>query len=286
MTKRRPVFDHVIELNLQAGRRIGCNVYLIYDGDEYALFDIGYDEDVPEVLELVRQLDFSFEKCRYLIASHADVDHAQGLARAKSFLPNALVTAHPRAAEPLERGDRVITYAEIKAQNIEVPMPKAKVDLLVDEGDQLKVGRLTIDVWHTPGHTEGQIALRLGNLLFSGDNLFMDGSVGVIDAHHGSNIPDFIRSLERIRDAEGIEWLLPSHGPIFRRDPAMIQRTIDRLTQYQYLLDFGTCCVHWPVLDQWEREIALGILPQEREEHQKGTSETSSASDQTSSNAV
>ena len=279
MTRRRPVFDHVIELNLQAGRRIGCNVYLIYDGDDYALFDIGYEEDVPEILELVRQLDFALDRCRYLIVSHADVDHAQGLARARTFLPNAQVVAHPKAAEPLRTGDRIITYAEIKAQNIDVPMPEAEVDVLVNEGDRLQVGGLSIEVWHTPGHTEGQIALKLGELLFSGDNLFIDGSVGVIDAHHGSHIPDFIRSLERIRDADDIRWLLPSHGPIFRRDPEMIQRTIDRLTQYQYLLDFGTCCVHWPVLEQWEREIALGIMPQEREQYEQSKAEKAAGQD-------
>ena len=35
----------------------------------------------------------------------------------------------------------------------------------------------------------------MGDLLFSGDNIFRDGCVGVIDAHHGSNLPDYIRSL-------------------------------------------------------------------------------------------
>ncbi len=271
MLRRKPVFPHVIELNLQAGRRIGCNVYLIYDGPDYMLFDIGYEEDVPEILDLVRQLDFGLDKCRYLVASHADVDHAQGLSLAKKYLTNAVICAHELAVEPLERGDPVMTYAEIAAQDIKVPMPAVTVERKLQEGDVLEVGSLKIEVWHTPGHTEGQIALRLGELLFSGDNIFLDGSVGVIDAHHGSNIPDFIKSLERIRDAEGIEWLLPSHGPIFRHDRELIQRTIDRLTQYQYLLDFGTCCVHWPVLEQWEREIALGILPQEREASLSGT---------------
>ena len=57
----------------------------------------------------------------------------------------------------------------------------------------------------------------MGDLLFSGDNIYRDGCVGVIDAHHGSNITDFIKSLTRIRDSD-IKWLLPSHGPIFRKD--------------------------------------------------------------------
>ena len=42
----------------------------------------------------------------------------------------------------------------------------------------------------------------MGNLLFSGDNLFRDGCVGAIDAHHGSSIPDFIKSLQRIQASD------------------------------------------------------------------------------------
>jgi hydroxyacylglutathione hydrolase len=263
--RRKPIFPHVLELNFQAGRRIGCNVYVIFDGPEYVLLDIGYDENVPEIVEVLRKLDFPLDGCRFLIASHADVDHAQGIARARQLLPGAKVAAHRLAVEPLQTGDPIITYAQIKAQDVDLPMPPVRVDRPLAEGDVIEVGQLRLAVWHTPGHTPGQIALKMGNLLFSGDNIFIDGSVGVIDAHHGSSIPDFIASLERIRDARDVEWLLPSHGPIFRRDPEMIQRTIDRLKGYQYLMDFGTCAVDWPAMEQWEREIALGILPQERE---------------------
>src|SRR5262245_11890037 len=34
----------VIEMNRQAGRRIGCNVYLVDGGNEYLIIDIGYLE--------------------------------------------------------------------------------------------------------------------------------------------------------------------------------------------------------------------------------------------------
>ena len=44
--------------------------------------------------------------------------------------------------------------------------------------------------------------------------------MGAIDAHHGSDIQAFIRSLKRIR-ASDVEWLLPSHGPIFRKNNAV-----------------------------------------------------------------
>jgi glyoxylase-like metal-dependent hydrolase (beta-lactamase superfamily II) len=100
----------------------------------------------------------------------------------------------------------------------------------------------------------------MGELLFSGDNIFRDGSVGVIDAHHGSNLPDFVRSLRRIREAD-VEFLLPSHGPIFRKNNELIDATIARLETYMHLADFGTCAVDWPLLDEWEEELASGKLP-------------------------
>jgi glyoxylase-like metal-dependent hydrolase (beta-lactamase superfamily II) len=100
--------------------------------------------------------------------------------------------------------------------------------------------------------------LKLGELLFSGDNLFRDGGVGNIDAHHGSDIPDFIESLKRIRDCDAT-WLLPSHGPIFRKDPDMIQQTIDRLETYLHMSDFGTCATDWPLLEEWDQELLKGF---------------------------
>ena len=114
------------------------------------------------------------------------------------------------------------TYARITAQNIDMPMPPCKIDVKLNEGDEIKVGKLKLKVWHTPGHTPGQLSFKLGNLLFSGDNIYKDGCVGVIDAHHGSNLPSFISSLNRIRDDDA-EFLLPSHGPVFRKDPAILQ---------------------------------------------------------------
>jgi glyoxylase-like metal-dependent hydrolase (beta-lactamase superfamily II) len=261
MLERRPIYPGVIEMNHQAGWRIGCNVYLVYEDDAWGLIDIGYSEHVDEIVEMIRQMDFPLAQCRALVATHADVDHVQGLAQAKSVL-KAPVIAHKKAVEPLAAGDRIRTFAEISAQKVSLEMPPVAVDRPVAEGDVIRIGSLELEVWHTPGHTDSQIALRSGPLLFSGDNIFRDGSVGAIDAHHGSDIPSFITSLERIR-ASDVEWLLPSHGPIFRKDDALLEATILRLRGYLKLADFGTCVPEWPLLAEWDRELADGILPAE-----------------------
>jgi glyoxylase-like metal-dependent hydrolase (beta-lactamase superfamily II) len=193
------------------------------------------------------------------VATHADVDHIQGLAKAKALL-KAPVLAHPLAVASLETGDRIKTFAEIAAQNVHLDMPVVKVDRQVVDGDLIEIGGRRLEVWHTPGHTDSQLAFRLDGLLLSGDNIYRDGSVGAIDAHHGSDIPAFIRSLERIA-ASDVEWLLPSHGPIFRKDDRLLAATLERLRGYLRLADFGTCAPHWPLMEEWDRELAEGRLP-------------------------
>ena len=127
MLPRREVFPHVIEINYQARQRLGCCVYLVFnDQNEWLLIDIGYEDTVGEIIEMIRQMDFPLANCKYLIATHADVDHIQGLSRAKELLPSAQVVAHPSAARLLEVGDRISTYAEISAQGISIDMPALK----------------------------------------------------------------------------------------------------------------------------------------------------------------
>ncbi len=262
MLTRRELFPNVIEMNFQARRRFGCCVYLVFSGTDWLLIDIGYEDTVDEIIEMIRQMDFPLANCKYLIATHADADHVQGLQRAADLLPGSVTVAHPEARRILEEGDRIASFAEIPAQQISITMPSFKIAQEVSEGDTLTLGDLTLDVWDTPGHATGQLSFRMGNLLFSGDNIFRDACVGSIDAHHGSDIPSFIDSLTRIRDSS-VEWLLPSHGPAFQNDPDLLNSAIKRLTGYQYMADFGTCAIDWPLLNDWDEELARGTAPGE-----------------------
>jgi glyoxylase-like metal-dependent hydrolase (beta-lactamase superfamily II) len=259
MLERKPVFPGVIEINYQAGERIGCNVYLVYDGPQWLLIDIGFEEAVDEIVDMIRQMDFPLSQCQMLIATHADVDHIQGMAKLKQLV-KAPVAGHPLAADVLATADPIKTYAEIPAQNIHLAMPPVTLDRLIGEGDVLRLGNRQLEVWHTPGHTDSQLSFRLDDLLFSGDNIYRDGCVGVIDAHHGSDIQQFVKSLRRIRQSD-VQWLLPSHGPIFRKDNALLDRTLARLEGYLHMADFGTCAVDWPLIDEFDQELAEGKMP-------------------------
>ena len=114
-------------MNYQARQRLGCGVYLIFDAGEWMLIDIGFEDTVPEIVEMIRRMDFPLAHCKYLVATHADVDHIQGLARAKQLLKTT-VTSHPISAEALEKGDLLATFAEIEAQDIHLAMPAVKVE--------------------------------------------------------------------------------------------------------------------------------------------------------------
>ncbi len=46
-----------------------------------------------------------------------------------------------------------------------------------------------------------------------------------------------------------------------RRDNRILQKTIERLTQYQYMADLGTCAIRRPLLDEWEPDVCAGRMP-------------------------
>jgi hypothetical protein len=39
-------------------------------------------------------------------------------------------------------------------------------------------------------------------------------------------------------------------------------RTIAWLESYLHMADFGTCAIDWPLMDQWERELVDGKMPE------------------------
>jgi len=48
-------------------------------------------------------------------------------------------------------------------------------DIILDDGDVLNFGTISLRVLHTPGHTTGSLCLLTGKHLFSGDTLFPGG---------------------------------------------------------------------------------------------------------------
>src|SRR5947199_9858686 len=98
MLQRKYLFPRVVELNYQAGRRLGVNVYLIDGGGDWLLIDVGYEATVPESVDLIREMDLHLARCRMVIATHADADHIEGIARAKELLTTKVAAHAPGVA--------------------------------------------------------------------------------------------------------------------------------------------------------------------------------------------
>ena len=138
-----------------------------------------------------------------------------------------------------------------------MPMPPCKVDVTLDEGDEIEVGTLKLKVWHTPGHTAGPAQLQDGRpALLRRQHL--QGRLRRRDRRPPRLAPARLRDVARSAFATTTRsTCCRATGRSFRRDNKLIQKTIDRLTQYQHMADFGTCAVDWPLLEQWEKDVSV-----------------------------
>ncbi len=89
---------------------------------------------------------------------------------------------------------------------------QAAPDRLLKEGQQVPVGRGTLNVLETPGHTGGSISLYGDGVVFTGDALFAR-SVGRTDLAGGS-YPLLISSIkEKLMVLPPRTVVYPGHGP-------------------------------------------------------------------------
>jgi glyoxylase-like metal-dependent hydrolase (beta-lactamase superfamily II) len=87
-----------------------------------------------------------------------------------------------------------------------------KPDSFVDDGDIIYLGKSTMKVIHTPGHTQGGICLLSEGNLFTGDTLFA-GSIGRTDLPGGSFEQMQESLMEKIMPLSDDLRVLPGHGP-------------------------------------------------------------------------
>lgn len=79
------------------------------------------------------------------------------------------------------------------------------------EGDSVSVGKESLSVMHTPGHSPGSCCFRASGVVFAGDLVFWRG-VGRTDLPGGD--PDILRrSIQRVMALPGSTSVYPGHGP-------------------------------------------------------------------------
>ncbi|WP_408956394.1 MBL fold metallo-hydrolase [Natroniella sp. ANB-PHB2] len=85
-----------------------------------------------------------------------------------------------------EAGEERLLKPELNLSNsASVPSVSIKADKLLQDGEEIRVGQLKLEIIHTPGHTPGGVCIKIDDILLTGDTLFK-GSVGRTDLAGGS----------------------------------------------------------------------------------------------------
>lgn len=127
----------------------GCLAYLVVSNGEAAVIDplrAFADEYVQDARTLGADLTYALD-------THIHADHISGTRELTVKTDATAVLPEPAAARGV---DYDVDYET------------------VTDGETLTVGDVDIGVIHTPGHTTGMTAYKVGDVLFTGDGLFIE----------------------------------------------------------------------------------------------------------------
>jgi len=183
-----------------------CNCTILGDPGTGEAIVIDGGDDVPAI---AARLDAHGLRVRYLLHTHAHVDHIGALEPLRERCGGAALL-HP-ADRPL-----YATLAEQARWLGLTGVTPAALDGDLTEGDRFAVGELGLDVLHTPGHTPGSASFALvrdgRTTLFTGDTLFR-GAVGRWDLG-GTSLEDIVASIRSKLLVYADETaVVPGHGP-------------------------------------------------------------------------
>lgn len=171
-------------VNIPTGM-LQANTYLVCDETSRLGFIVdlgGYSQELKNIIE---KNDIQIE---YIVLTHGHGDHIGGVGEHLKDFPDAKVVCS-RAEE------KMLADPELnEAHHFGPEKVSLKADILVDEGDTLTVGNMTMKFIMTPGHTEGGMCILVDDVLFSGDTLFCR-SIGRTDLAGG----DFRTIMESIK---------------------------------------------------------------------------------------
>lgn len=164
-------------------------------------------DEVDQLLEIVRKRKLAV---KYILLTHAHLDHISGVDRARAAL-NVPIGIH--------RADEFLYKAAVQqgiAFGFKVA-PQPPIDFYFDDEGPWRFGRYAAWVRHTPGHSPGGVCLALGTdddpvrTLIVGDTLFA-GGIGRTDLPGGNleTLLDSIRSVLFSFPDDTVVW--PGHG--------------------------------------------------------------------------
>lgn len=186
---------------------IMTNCYIVWDKDskDAMIIDPGGDS-----LEIRSRVSKHKLQVRYIINTHAHIDHIAANGDLKDAYPDAQLLIHEDDAPALTDPTGNLSLF----MNLRYVSPEP--DRLLKDGDEIELGRYRFVVIHTPGHSAGGISLYCGDVtppaLFCGDTLFQL-SVGRTDFPGGSFATLAKAIKERLFTLPDETIVYPGHGP-------------------------------------------------------------------------
>jgi metallo-beta-lactamase class B len=126
----------------------GVSAWLITTPKGHILIDGILAQSVPQIISNIKSLGFDIRDVKYLLNSHAHIDHAGGLAGLKR-VSGATMIASAGDKPFLETGD--IGHGPSGGMKF----PPVRVDRVIKDGEILKLGSVALTAHLTPGHSPG-----------------------------------------------------------------------------------------------------------------------------------
>ncbi|NLV15775.1 MAG: MBL fold metallo-hydrolase [Syntrophomonadaceae bacterium] len=180
---------------------IGANCYIIgcEETKEGAVIDPG--GGAASILKVVKEEGLVI---KYIINTHGHIDHIGANTEIKEAT-GADILIHEKDAKMLTSS--AANFSMFMGRKVTSPA----ASWLLKDGDTIKIGKtIQLEVIHTPGHTQGGICLKTGNVLFSGDTLFAS-SIGRTDFPGGSYKTLISSIKERLMSLDDDVVVYPGH---------------------------------------------------------------------------
>lgn len=176
------------------------NSYLVANGKKAFIIDPG--SGIKPILVKAESEKLHVEA---IIATHGHIDHVDGVNRVKE-----------KYKVPFYMNDLdmdLLKTLKMQARMFGVPDPGSVApDRNLPLSGDIKVAGLTLELYHTPGHSQGSVSIKIEDVLFSGDTLF-NFSIGRSDLP-GGNFIDLINSIKnKILIMPDDTRVLSGHGP-------------------------------------------------------------------------
>lgn len=154
--------------------------YLRVAGEECAFIETNTAHSLPILLGALESHGLSRDAVRYVIVTHAHLDHAGGASAVMQACPNATLLAHPRAARHLIDPTKLVASATAvygkerfaKLYGVIASIPETRVRA-IEDGAEVPLGDAKLGFLHTRGHAKHHFVVSDPALdaVFTGDTL-------------------------------------------------------------------------------------------------------------------